>query len=279
FCIRFFFGLFLRLGLGFRLGRRFDRADRARAAGRQARHVLLQALQRLDAAGLHAGAMRDVVVAAGRADRAALRVGRRLRKRRHDKGKCCGCGQRGKRRHLFRDAVHVTKSLGVVDGSRRFNRIEIQKKAGRKIRQYHFISWVPPQANFGSRRMRIVDRAMPRCQTLIMRLPRFSPASSPIKALGVFSSPLMTSSWTLSWPELTHDCRSLNASSRWSMKSITIKPCMMRRFTTIRPGTPRGPVADGTPSYCEIAPQQAMRPRLFICARHASRMSPPTLSK
>jgi len=51
------------------------------------------------------------------------------------------------------------------------------------------------------------------------------------------------------------------------------------RFTTIRPGTPRGPVADGTPSYCEMAPQQAIRPRRFICEIHASRVSPPTLSK
>src|SRR6185369_14949524 len=33
-----------------------------------------------------------------------------------------------------------------------------------------------------------------------------------------------------------------------------MKPCMTSRFTTIRPGTPRGPCADGTPSYCEIAP-------------------------
>src|SRR5439155_26753388 len=115
--------------------------------------------------------------------------------------------------------------------------------------------------------------------TLTIRLPRFSPASNPIKAFGVFSRPLITSSWTFNLPAATQDCRSLNASSRWFMKSITMKPCMVRRLTTIRPGTPRGPVADGTPSYCEIAPQQAMRPRLFICERQASRMSPPTLSK
>ena len=37
--------------------------------------------------------------------------------------------------------------------------------------------------------------------------------------------------------------------------------------------------AGGAMSYCETAPQQAMRPRFFICARQASRMSPPTLSK
>ena len=50
-------------------------------------------------------------------------------------------------------------------------------------------------------------------------------------------------------------------------------------YTRLEEGTFPWPVADGTPSYCEIAPQQAMRPRLFISARQASRMSPPTLSK
>src|SRR6202790_5676168 len=64
--------------------------------------------------------------------------------------------------------------------------------------------------------------------TLTIRLPRFSPANSPISAFGVFSRPLMTSSWTFNLPEATQDCRSVNASSRWSMKSITIKPCMIR---------------------------------------------------
>src|SRR6266436_5643298 len=118
-----------------------------------------------------------------------------------------------------------------------------------------------------------------RSYTLTIRLPRFSPASNPISAFGVFSRPLITSSCTFNLPAPTQDCRSLNALSRWFMKSITMKPCMVRRLTTIRPGTPRGPVADGTPSYCEIAPQQAMRPRLFICERQASRISPPTLSK
>jgi hypothetical protein len=38
-----------------------------------------------------------------------------------------------------------------------------------------------------------------------MRLPRFSPASSPISACGVFSSPVMMSSWTLILPAFTHD--------------------------------------------------------------------------
>jgi hypothetical protein len=31
------------------------------------------------------------------------------------------------------------------------------------------------------------------CYTLIIRLPRFSPANSPIRAFGVFSRPLITS--------------------------------------------------------------------------------------
>ena len=53
--------------------------------------------------------------------------------------------------------------------------------------------------------------------TFTIRLPRFSPASKPISAFGVFSSPSMTSSWTFSLPEATQDCRSASASSRWSM--------------------------------------------------------------
>ena len=47
--------------------------------------------------------------------------------------------------------------------------------------------------------------------TLTIRLPRFSPASSPISAFGVFSRPSMTSSWTFSWPEATQPCRSASA--------------------------------------------------------------------
>src|SRR5204863_3106842 len=47
--------------------------------------------------------------------------------------------------------------------------------------------------------------------TRIIRLPRFSPANSPISALGVFSRPSMTSSWTFNLPEATHDCSSFNA--------------------------------------------------------------------
>src|SRR4051794_10358822 len=61
------------------------------------------------------------------------------------------------------------------------------------------------------------------------------------------------------------------------MKSMTMKPCMISRFTTRSPGTPRGPCADGTPSYCEMAPQHAMRPRLFISDRQASSISPPNV--
>jgi hypothetical protein len=53
--------------------------------------------------------------------------------------------------------------------------------------------------------------------TLIIRLPRFSPASNPISAAGVFSRPSMTSSCTLIWPEATQACRSFSAASRWSM--------------------------------------------------------------
>ena len=53
--------------------------------------------------------------------------------------------------------------------------------------------------------------------TFTIRLPRFSPASSPISACGVFSRPLMTSSCTFSLPEATQDCRSFSAWSRWFM--------------------------------------------------------------
>ena len=47
--------------------------------------------------------------------------------------------------------------------------------------------------------------------SLIIRLPRFSPARSPISAFGVFSSPSMMSSWTFNLPEATQDCRSFRA--------------------------------------------------------------------
>ena len=36
------------------------------------------------------------------------------------------------------------------------------------------------------------------------------------------------------------------------MKSMTMKPCMVRRLTTIRPGTPRGPVADGAAFHARL---------------------------
>ena len=39
------------------------------------------------------------------------------------------------------------------------------------------------------------------------------------------------------------------------------------------------PWAGGRPSYCDTAPQQAMRPCRFIRNRQASKTSPPTLSK
>ena len=63
-----------------RRGRRFDGAHRALATRREARHVLLQALQRSLAARRHAGAMRHVIRAALRLDGVALRLARRLRK-------------------------------------------------------------------------------------------------------------------------------------------------------------------------------------------------------
>ena len=47
--------------------------------------------------------------------------------------------------------------------------------------------------------------------TRTIRLPRFSPANSPISAFGVFSSPSMTSSCTFSLPDATQDCRSASA--------------------------------------------------------------------
>ena len=53
------------------------------------------------------------------------------------------------------------------------------------------------------------DRVRP--YTFTIRLPRFSPASSPISAFGVFSRPSMTSSCTFSLPEATQDCRSARA--------------------------------------------------------------------
>ena len=57
--------------------------------------------------------------------------------------------------------------------------------------------------NFDGRRKQIIAAGMGRCAplpasaaryTLTIRLPRFSPASNPISAFGVFSRPLMTSS-------------------------------------------------------------------------------------
>ena len=53
--------------------------------------------------------------------------------------------------------------------------------------------------------------------TLTIRLPRFSPASRPISAFGVFSMPSITSSCTFSLPEATQDCRSASAAALWSM--------------------------------------------------------------
>jgi cysteine synthase len=66
---------------------------------------------------------------------------------------------------------------------------------------------------------RLCPRRRPRVltterQTLTMRLPRFSPASSPISAAGVFSRPLITSSSTFSLPSLSHAPRSAKALSR-----------------------------------------------------------------
>ena len=53
--------------------------------------------------------------------------------------------------------------------------------------------------------------------TLTIRLPRFSPASRPISAFGVFSIPSITSSCTFNLPEATQDCRSASAAALWSM--------------------------------------------------------------
>ena len=58
-------------------------------------------------------------------------------------------------------------------------------------------------------------RPMTHVQTLTMRLPRFSPARSPIKAAGVFSSPSITSSSTFNLPASTQSRRSAIARSRW----------------------------------------------------------------
>ena len=53
--------------------------------------------------------------------------------------------------------------------------------------------------------------------TFTIRLPRFSPASRPISAFGVFSMPSITSSCTFNLPEATQDCRSASAAALWSM--------------------------------------------------------------
>ena len=53
--------------------------------------------------------------------------------------------------------------------------------------------------------------------TFTIRLPRFSPASRPISAFGVFSIPSITSSCTFNLPEATQDCRSASAAALWSM--------------------------------------------------------------
>ena len=88
-------------------------AHRALAARRQARHVLLQALQRSLAAGRNAGAMRDIIRAALRLDGVALRLAGRLRMRRrgsrpnrrhHQRPKGCGARQR---------ADHLNKSFSL----------------------------------------------------------------------------------------------------------------------------------------------------------------------
>jgi hypothetical protein len=71
-----------RFGLGF--SRCFDSANRSLARRREARHVLLQALQRRGASRRDAGAMGLIVRAACGSDRAALCVGGCLRKYR-----CC----------------------------------------------------------------------------------------------------------------------------------------------------------------------------------------------
>ncbi len=70
------------------------------------------------------------------------------------------------------------------------------------------------QAAQGQRGGAATDAAGAGRYTLTIRLPRFSPAKSPISAFGVFSRPLITSSWTFNLPALTQDCRSLNALSR-----------------------------------------------------------------
>ena len=62
-------------------------------------------------------------------------------------------------------------------------------------------------------RLRIAERSY----TFTIRLPRFSPASRPISAFGVFSMPSITSSCTFNLPEATQDCRSASAAALWSM--------------------------------------------------------------
>ena len=68
--------------------------------------------------------------------------------------------------------------------------------------RHHFRFRVPPQADYcrGDAALRSAPASAAR-YTLTIRLPRFSPASNPISAFGVFSSPLMTSSWTFSLPD------------------------------------------------------------------------------
>jgi len=71
--------------------RRRDRGDRAAARGRQRRRIVLQALQRLDAAGCHARTIRHEIGTAIVADGILLRIGRLLRQ-------CCA-GAQTKCRH------------------------------------------------------------------------------------------------------------------------------------------------------------------------------------
>ena len=60
---------------------------------------------------------------------------------------------------------------------------------------------------------------------------------------------------------------------------MTMKPCIISRLTTIRPGTPRGPGSGVAVSYWDTAPQQAMRPCRAMLNKAASSTAPPTLSK
>ena len=59
---------------------------------------------------------------------------------------------------------------------------------------------------------------------------------------------------------------------------MTMKPSMRRRFTTSKPGMPRGDCMLAV-SYCETAPQHTTRPFWFIWNSAASSTGPPTLSK